>query len=146
MKTTLNLTTVTLLLAVSHLSAATYYVSLVSTNPTRPYTNWVTAATSIQDAVDAAATADELLVTNGVYPCTVNVTNPLALVSVNGPQFTSIDGGGTNQRAILLTDGASLTGFTLTNGVAYGSGGGTSYFNDPQWTNYPRRFYRIRSL
>jgi hypothetical protein len=23
--------------------------------------------------------------------------------------------------------------------------GGTSYFSDPQWTNYPRRFYRIRS-
>jgi hypothetical protein len=24
--------------------------------------------------------------------------------------------------------------------------GGTSVFNDPQWTNYPRRFYRIRSV
>jgi hypothetical protein len=23
---------------------------------------------------------------------------------------------------------------------------GTFYFNDPQWTNYPRRFYRLRSL
>jgi hypothetical protein len=23
--------------------------------------------------------------------------------------------------------------------------GGTNYFSDPQWTNYPRRFYRIRS-
>jgi len=23
--------------------------------------------------------------------------------------------------------------------------GGTSYFSDPRWTNYPRRFYRIRS-
>jgi hypothetical protein len=23
--------------------------------------------------------------------------------------------------------------------------GGTSYFGDPQWTNYPRRFYRVRS-
>jgi hypothetical protein len=22
---------------------------------------------------------------------------------------------------------------------------GSSYFNDPQWTNYPARFYRIRS-
>ena len=29
-----------------------------------------------------------------------------------------------------------LTG-TLTNG--------SIYFNDPQWTNYPNRFYRIRS-
>ena len=23
--------------------------------------------------------------------------------------------------------------------------GGTSYFSDPQWTNYPGRFYRIRT-
>ena len=23
--------------------------------------------------------------------------------------------------------------------------GGSSYFSDPQWTNYPRRFYRLRS-
>jgi len=23
--------------------------------------------------------------------------------------------------------------------------GGTFYFSDPQWTNYPARFYRIRS-
>ena len=22
---------------------------------------------------------------------------------------------------------------------------GTSYFSDPQWTNYPARFYRLRS-
>jgi hypothetical protein len=24
--------------------------------------------------------------------------------------------------------------------------GGSSYFSDPQWTNYPGRFYRLRSL
>jgi hypothetical protein len=23
--------------------------------------------------------------------------------------------------------------------------GGSYYFNDPQWTNYPSRFYRLRS-
>jgi hypothetical protein len=23
--------------------------------------------------------------------------------------------------------------------------GGSSYFSDPQWTNYPSRFYRLRS-
>jgi hypothetical protein len=23
--------------------------------------------------------------------------------------------------------------------------GGSSYFSDPQWTNYPARFYRFRS-
>ena len=105
----------TLLLAVSSLSAATHYVSLGSTNPTPPYTNWATAAMSIQAAVNVAATNDVVLVTNGVYPGGVSVTKPLTLLSVNGPQFTIINGGGTN-RCVYLTNGASLTGFTLTNG------------------------------
>ncbi len=122
MKRSISLTGITLLLAVSSLSAATHYVSLESTNPTPPYTNWATAATNIQQAVDAAAAGDEVVVTNGVYPGGVTVTNPLALQSVNGPQVTIINGGGTN-RCTYLTNGASLTGFTLTNGVAcYGGG------------------------
>jgi len=112
-----------LLLAVSNLIAATHYVSLESTNPTPPYTNWATAAMTIQQAVDAAAAGDAILVTNGVYGGGVAVTNPLALLSVNGPQFTAINGGATNQCAS-LTNGASLTGFCLTNGYANGPGGG----------------------
>jgi hypothetical protein len=93
----------------------THYVSLQSTNPTPPYTNWATAATNIQDAVILAATNDVVVVTNGVYPGGVTVATPLVLLSVNGPQFTVIDGGDFNQ-CIRLTDGASLTGFTVTNG------------------------------
>ena len=31
----------------------------------------------------------------------------------------------------------ALQSLNLTNG--------SFYFSDPQWTNYPRRFYRIRS-
>jgi hypothetical protein len=109
--------------------AAVHYVDANGTHPTPPYTNWAKAARDIQDAVNAAAAGDTIMVTNGVYPGTVNVTNPLALVSVNGPQFTTIDGGGTVQ-CISLADNASLSGFTVANGynwnyaTSYGYGGG----------------------
>src|SRR5512139_88437 len=113
MKKSISLTGIALLLAVSSLSAATHYVSLESTNPTVPYTNWTTAATNIQQAVGVAAADDEVVVTNGVYPGGLRVMDtPVALRSVNGPQFTVINGGGTNGCAS-LTNGASLTGFTL---------------------------------
>ncbi|HTY88185.1 MAG TPA: choice-of-anchor Q domain-containing protein [Candidatus Acidoferrum sp.] len=114
------------LLAVSYLSAAMHYVNINNTDPAPPYTTWATAATNIQDAVNVAATNDVVVVTNGVYPGGVTVTNPLTLLSVNGPQFTVIDGGGSNQ-CISLPDGASLSGFTVTNGGMInenGSGGG----------------------
>jgi len=110
-----------LFLAASDLSAATRYVSLASTNPTPPYTNWMMAATSIQPAVGAAAAGDVILVTNGLYAGGVSVTKPLTLLSVNGPQFTVIDGGGTS-RCVYLAGGGSLTGLTLTNGMAPDTG------------------------
>jgi hypothetical protein len=137
MNHSLRVTVITLLLAVSSLSAATHYVSLESTNPTSPYTNWVTAATNIQQAVDATAAGEEIVVTNGIYVTggravygtmtnRVAVDKPLTLRSVNGPQFTLIQGyqvpGTTNSdwviRCVYLTNGAILSGFTLTNGAS----------------------------
>jgi nitrous oxidase accessory protein NosD len=130
MNNSLRLTIIALLLAVSNLSAATLYVSLGSPNATPPYTNWATAATSIQQAVGAAAAGDEVVVTDGVYAGGLAVDKPLRLRSVNGPQFTVINGGGAVQCAS-LTSGASLSGFTLTHGYAYGGDGGGVWCASP---------------
>jgi hypothetical protein len=109
-------------------AAAVRYVDLNSTNATRPYSTWATAATNIQDAVDAAMAGDEIVVTNGIYAsgsrATIDdahmnrlvVDKPLAVRSVQGPDVTVIDGGGSN-RCVYLADAASLSGFTLTHGV-----------------------------
>ena len=122
-----------------------HYVAAYSTNPSPPYTSWAMAATNIQDAVDAAAPGACVLVTNGTYATggravsgtmtnRVVVDKPIALRSVNGPQFTVIRGyqvppwtnGNGAIRCVYLTKGASLSGFTLTNGATQSgeSGGG----------------------
>jgi hypothetical protein len=102
----------------------TKYVWQNSPSPAPPYSSWATAARAIQDAVDAAVPGDGIMVTNGVY-AGITVTKPLALLGVNGPRFTVIDGGGTNRCVSAITNILNLSGFTLTNGAAqYGNGGG----------------------
>ena len=121
-----------LLAFASNALAEVRYVDVNSTNATPPYTNWTTAATKIRDAVDAAVAGDEIVVTNGIYATggrangyttnRVAVNKPLSVRSVNGPQSTTIDGGG-SVRCVYLTNSARLAGFTLTNGAAEDGGG-----------------------
>ena len=126
-----------LLLCVCPVPATTFYVDVNSANSTPPYTNWSTAATNIQDAVDVSTNGDLILVTNGIYQTGGRVaggmTNRLAVTkavtvqSINGPAMTIIQGyqvpGTTNGtqavRCVFLTNNAVLIGFTLTNGATY---------------------------
>jgi hypothetical protein len=94
--------------------ADVHYVDVNGTNATPPYASWSTAATNIQDAVDAAVAGDEIVVTNGTYS-SVGVYKPLSVRSVKGSQFTIIDARGWGSCAY-LTNSASLSGFTLQNG------------------------------
>ncbi len=109
-----------------------HYVSLTSTNPVAPYTNWMTAATNIQNAV-AVAQAGELVVagagiyTNGgtvIYGSETNrvaLTNGITLLGVYGPSSTII-AGGTQTRCVYVGSNSVVSGFTITNGHASTSG------------------------
>ncbi len=110
-----------------------HYVSPASSNPAPPYLSWATAATNIQDAVDAAFAAGTVIVSNGVYQTgsrvlygtmtnRVAVTRPLALQSVNGAAVTVIDGAFA-VRCLYLTNHVSVTGFTLQNGTEVSGAG-----------------------
>jgi hypothetical protein len=126
-----------------HVAPVVYYVSAGNPNPVAPYTNWATAAQTIQDALDAAVTAGGVvLVGDGQYSSggravgnssltnRVAVTKPLVVRSVNGPQFTTILGyqlpiisnGQGAIRCAYLTNGASLSGFTLSGGATLTNG------------------------
>ncbi|HEX7651880.1 MAG TPA: choice-of-anchor Q domain-containing protein [Verrucomicrobiae bacterium] len=123
----------------TNLPAVVFYVDIQATNPVTPYASWSTAATNIQVAVDVATNGDLVWVNDGIYQTgwqaaqetqvsgvnlkiilTTNrlfLNKPLTVQSLHGPQFTTIDGGGI-YRCAYLTNGAILSGFTLTHGLA----------------------------
>jgi hypothetical protein len=113
-------------------NAATLYVDLNNPAPVAPYTNWVSAATNIQDAVDVALDGDMVLVSNGVYQVggtviygaetnRVALTNAITLMSLNGPDVTIISGG-PSTRCAYAGSNSVLSGFTLMNGQTRASG------------------------
>lgn len=121
-------------LATSAVATVTFRcVDVAGTNPTSPYTAWATAATNIQDAINASASGEIVLVTNGLYATGGKVmngdlTNRVALDKavlvhgVNGAAATTVDGASlTNGLAAIrcawLTNGAVLSGFTLRGGA-----------------------------
>jgi len=123
-----------------HVVGTDYHVSLDSLSPVPPYDSWATAATNIQDAVDAAVPGSLVLVSNGIYEVgaravygmsnRVAISSLVTVRSLNGPTLTTIRGyqvpGTTNGdaavRCAYVTNGAALSGFTLTAGATQSSG------------------------
>ena len=111
----------------------TRFVDINNPNPVSPYTNWATAATNIQDAINSSSSSDIVLVSNGVYRTgavsfagtnRILINNSVTVPSVNGKDVTIIEGepdpnttnGPLAVRCVAINSG-SLIGFTLTNGA-----------------------------
>ena len=114
---------------------AVHYVSLSSTNPVAPYTNWLTAATNIPDAVSVAQPGEMVAADAGVYTNSgvviygaetnrVALTNGITLLGVYGTRSTII-AGGTQTRCVYVGSNSVVSGFTITNGQTRLNGGDT---------------------
>jgi len=82
--------------------------------------SWPTAKKTIQAAVVEAVDGESIIVWDGVYEAISTDNKSIHIQSVNGAEWTIIDGGGTNRCATLgevstLTN-TVLTGFILQNG------------------------------
>ena len=117
-------------------AATIWYVSLAGSDASNGL-SWDAAKRTIQAAIDAAASNDLVLVTNGVYASggrvvvgtvtnRVAITNQIVVQSVNGPDVTMIAGAGpagnSAIRCAYVGSNAWLSGFTLTNGNTRTSG------------------------
>lgn len=114
-------------------------------DPAREYLTWETAATNVNDAIDASIAGDTIFVTNGIYDTggraaggltnRVFINKAVSVRSVNGPLATAIKGawdpanphgfygcGPAAVRCVYMTGGGELVGFTLTNGAAAWTG------------------------
>ncbi|WP_168442180.1 S8 family serine peptidase [Pontiella desulfatans] len=95
-----------------------HYVNVSNSTPVVPYASWATAATSIQDAVDAASSNDTVLIADGTYLLSVEitVTNAILVRSLNSPEATIVDGQGSVRCFNLGSSACVLSGLSIQNG------------------------------
>ena len=117
------------------MAQTTRYAWTNSPSPGAPFTNWTTAARSLQAAIDVCAAGDVVVATDGVYAVggaaapglalmnRVCLSNAIVVRSVNGPAATIILGQGPlgfgAVRGAFLTNGATLSGFRLEIGATF---------------------------
>ena len=75
------------MLLVLNVGAAVRYVNVGSPTPVAPYTNWSTAARTIQAAIDASQAGDQVLVTNGIYQTSGRTFHGLVFEMKSGDDF-----------------------------------------------------------
>jgi len=122
---------------------ADYYAAQNGQAPADPYTSWATAASNIQDAVNAADNHAMVWIGAGRYTIPLNATNyvggsnvvfvnrPLTLRSSNGaPETVIIDGEDPNRGlAVVYSTMGYFTadGITFTNGYNHNAGTDEGY-------------------
>jgi len=142
---TSNVETVSIMVHGLHAgNSPVHYAWTNSPSQAWPFTNWVTAAHTIQQAVDAANSNDTVSVTNGVYDMSgaatpaysltnrVCITRTITVQSTSGPDSAFIVGSGpigdSAIRCLYVNTNATVNGFTFTNGH-------TMAGDDPHWQN-----------
>jgi len=111
-------------------SATTRYVDVSNATPAAPYTNWSMASASIQPAVDAAASGDEILVAPGTYhlPGSEVYIPPEKTLTLRSTQSRAAIIDAWNQSRGLNVQGTNclIEGFTIRSGklATLGYGGG----------------------
>src|SRR5438093_1622366 len=103
----------------NRLDAATLYVWQDSPDPFPFYDTWETAAHTIQEAVDVASDGDTVLVTEGEYRISAQVTINKAIVvqSEKGPAQTLINAENTTRCLLISNSLTVVSGFTIENGT-----------------------------
>ena len=111
-------------------AVTTYYVDKNNATPAAPFTNWHTASTEIQSAVDEAAAGARVLITNGTYNLSEQVFVGKDL-RVCGTDRSGVLVVATNlTRCFYLSGNAVLNSLTITNGnVVDDYGGGVCCYS-----------------
>ena len=112
----------------AHETIVVYYVDVTRPDDSGDGLSWPTAKKNIQAAVNIAFTGRQIHVEKGTYFESIITSNrTITILGVNGAAATRIDGGGANRCATLdippaVGTNTLLSGFTLQNGRAGGSG------------------------